>query len=81
MGLKEDLDLKGNNFSNAATAFWIAYLVAEPVNCEFSGCVFDVWTFSDVLGYQPISSRKCRQPNGSEGICALGDSSRPASPP
>lgn len=29
MGMNEDLDLKGNDFSNAATAFFIAYLVAE----------------------------------------------------
>ena len=29
MGLVKDLELKGNDFSNAATAFFIAYLVAE----------------------------------------------------
>lgn len=29
MGLNKDLKLKGNNFSNAATAFFIAYLIAE----------------------------------------------------
>lgn len=29
MGMNEDLGLKGNDFSNAATAFFIAYLVAE----------------------------------------------------
>lgn len=29
MGMSEDLGLKGNDFSNAATAFFIAYLVAE----------------------------------------------------
>jgi hypothetical protein len=29
MGMKEDLQLKGNEFSNVATAFFVAYLVAE----------------------------------------------------
>jgi len=32
MGLQKDLALKGNNFSNAATAFFIAYLIAEVPN-------------------------------------------------
>jgi hypothetical protein len=29
MGMKEDLHLKGNEFTNVATAFFVAYLVAE----------------------------------------------------
>jgi fucose permease len=29
MGMKEDLQLTGNEFSNVATAFFVAYLVAE----------------------------------------------------
>jgi hypothetical protein len=29
MGMKEDLQLQGNEFSNVATAFFVAYLVAE----------------------------------------------------
>lgn len=29
MGMKEDLHLQGNEFSNVATAFFVAYLVAE----------------------------------------------------
>lgn len=29
MGMNGDLDLKGNDFTNAATAFFVAYLVAE----------------------------------------------------
>lgn len=29
MGLPKDLKLKDNDFTNAATAFFIAYLVAE----------------------------------------------------
>ncbi|MCJ1231506.1 hypothetical protein MMC12_008183, partial [Toensbergia leucococca] len=32
MNLPKDLALKGNNFSNAATAFFIAYLIAEVPN-------------------------------------------------
>ncbi|KAI9857528.1 MAG: hypothetical protein M1824_004788 [Vezdaea acicularis] len=32
MGLNKDLKLKGNNFTNAATAFFIAYLIAEIPN-------------------------------------------------
>ncbi|TKA72539.1 hypothetical protein B0A49_04233 [Cryomyces minteri] len=32
MGLNKDLNLKGNDFSNAATAFFIAYLIAEIPN-------------------------------------------------
>ncbi|KAI9843365.1 MAG: hypothetical protein M1838_002654 [Thelocarpon superellum] len=35
MGLNKDLKLKGNDFSNAATAFFIAYLVAEVPNGFF----------------------------------------------
>ena len=29
MGMKEDQQLKGNEFTNVATAFFVAYLVAE----------------------------------------------------
>lgn len=36
MGINKDLKLKGNDFTNAATAFFIAYLVAEAPNGEFS---------------------------------------------
>lgn len=32
MGLNKDLKLRGNNFSNTATAFFIAYLIAEIPN-------------------------------------------------
>ena len=32
MGLNKDLKLKGNNFTNTATAFFIAYLIAEIPN-------------------------------------------------
>ena len=32
MGLNKDLKLRGNDFTNAATAFFIAYLVAEVPN-------------------------------------------------
>ena len=29
MGINEQLHLRGKNFSNAVSAFWIAYLIAE----------------------------------------------------
>lgn len=32
MGLPKDLKLKGNDFTNAATSFFIAYLIAEVPN-------------------------------------------------
>lgn len=32
MGLPKDLKLKGNDFTNAATSFFIAYLIAEIPN-------------------------------------------------
>jgi hypothetical protein len=35
MGLNTDLSLMGNDFSNASTAFFIAYLVAEVPNSRF----------------------------------------------
>jgi hypothetical protein len=34
MGLTPDLKLAGNDFSNASTAFFIAYLIAEVPNGE-----------------------------------------------
>jgi hypothetical protein len=34
MGIGKDLKLKGNDFTNAATAFFIAYLIAEVPNGE-----------------------------------------------
>ena len=35
MGLNKDLKLKGNEFTNAATWFFIAYLIAEVPNGWF----------------------------------------------
>lgn len=32
MGLNEDINLTGNDFTNAATSFFIAYLIAEVPN-------------------------------------------------
>jgi len=32
MGLPKDLKLQGNDFTNAATSFFIAYLIAEIPN-------------------------------------------------
>lgn len=35
MGLNKNLKLEGNDFTNAATAFFIAYLIAEVPNGGF----------------------------------------------
>lgn len=35
MGINKDLKLVGNNFTNVASAFFIAYLVAEVPNGPF----------------------------------------------
>lgn len=35
MGITKDLNLVGNNFSNVASAFFIAYLIAEVPNGRF----------------------------------------------
>ena len=34
MGILEDLNLRGNDFSNIATFFFVAYIVAEIPNSE-----------------------------------------------
>lgn len=35
MGLTKELKLKGNDFTDASSAFWIAVLFAEFFNSEF----------------------------------------------
>lgn len=40
MGITKDLGLVGNNFSNVASAFFIAYLIAEVPNGWFSSTCF-----------------------------------------
>lgn len=41
MGMNKQLGLIGNNFSNAASAFFVAYLIAEIPNgaCESLACL------------------------------------------
>lgn len=41
MGIKKDLGLVGNDFSNVATWFFIAYLIAEVPNGEYYDLSFD----------------------------------------
>lgn len=36
MGISKDLGLVGNNFTNVASSFFIAYLIAEVPNGQFS---------------------------------------------
>lgn len=40
MGINADLHLTGNDFSNASTAFFIAYLIAEVPNGESHLVIF-----------------------------------------
>lgn len=40
MGIKKDLKLVGNEFSNTATWFFIAYLIAEVPNGTFHPAPF-----------------------------------------
>jgi hypothetical protein len=35
MGISKDLKLKGNDFSNVGSAFFIAYLIAEVPNGQY----------------------------------------------
>lgn len=39
MGIKVHLNLKGNEFSNTASWFFIAYLIAEVPNGESIPCI------------------------------------------
>lgn len=41
--MKVDLGLQGNNFSDAASAFFIAYLVAEVPNGVFSSLFVNLY--------------------------------------
>ena len=41
MGMNKQLGLIGNNFSNAASAFYIAYLIAEIPNGACESLTFD----------------------------------------
>lgn len=68
MGMPSDLKLQGNNISNAASAFFVAYLIAEIPN---GACPFNVQLVETELGqsdlsyhWKPISYRKYRLRNG-----------------
>lgn len=70
MGLTKDLHLEGNNFSNASTAFFIAYLIAEVPNgkllCNLA---------SDFINatLQVTFFKKCRPVNGWEPTYSCGE--------
>lgn len=65
MGLKEDLQLKGNDFSNAATAFWIAFLIAQPPNSTLPSRLFVMAPMADVF-YQHTSFKRSQRQDGSD---------------
>jgi len=58
MGLSKDLKLKGNEFSNINTAFFIAFLIAEVANGNHTQFFFQL--HADEIGYilQKIAARK-----------------------
>lgn len=65
MGLKKDLKLTGNEFSNTATWFFIAYLIAEVPNGRCSAPCF---IGGSSLGPNGLQSTVCRNsllPSGS----------------
>ncbi|KAI9776700.1 MAG: hypothetical protein M1839_009427 [Geoglossum umbratile] len=51
MGIGKDLKLKGNDFTNAATAFFIAYLIAEVPN----GVVLQKFPAAKWLGFNVVA--------------------------
>jgi hypothetical protein len=60
MGIKKDLNFKGNDFSNIASAYAIAHLLMQGPNGRYSqdsGCLMLTVT-------QPISFNGFRHPNG-----------------
>lgn len=80
MGIKKDLGLVGNEFSNVATWVFIAYLIAEVPN----GGWFYSSPRQNFLGISPLSLnlqytsyRKYRLPNGSAEMFSSGESRLP----
>jgi len=62
MGLPKDLKLQDNDFTNAATSFFIAYLVAEIPNGKSSILPEDD---SELICLQDTFSTKFRRASGS----------------
>ena len=72
MGLKKDLNLTGNEFSNTATWFFIAYLIAEVPNGK---CLAPCFSSGSSLGPNVMQSTACRNsplPSGSVGMSFSG---------
>lgn len=76
MGIKKDLNLLGNDFSNTATWFFIAYLIAEVPNGLYLPSNFPFYlqnTQPVLIGQsQYIVYKKLLRPNGSEEMCFSG---------
>ena len=82
MGLNKDLKLKGNDFTNAATAFFIAYLISEVPNGKRPFPLLpidDPSLFSDWY-IKPWFFRRFPSQNGSLSILFSGASRPPALP-
>lgn len=80
MGIRKDLGLVGNEFSNVATWVFIAYLIAEVPNGEY----FYSYPLQSILGVsllslslQYTSYRKYHLPNGSAEMFSSGESRLP----
>ena len=83
MGLNKDLKLTGNDFTNAATAFFIAYLIAEVPNGGSLALLQNEATIFFLMqnAGQVTSFRKCHPQNGSPSMSSSGGSQPPALPP
>lgn len=82
MGIKKDLKLAGNEFSNVATWVFIAYLIAEVPNGEWLylpswhllGGLFNTASSSPLSLYcQCIFYRQYPLPNGSVEMFSFGE--------
>ena len=81
MGLNKDLKLKGNNFTNAATAFFIAYLIAEVPNGTFPHPVPARSRIERSIlnqSQKASSSKSFPSQNGSPPMSSSGASQQPA---
>jgi hypothetical protein len=82
MGIRKDLKLVGNDFSNAATWFFIAYLIAEAPLGTFHAsddvCILLISaTFSSNSSAKDSSSQMARSKCLSLGGCCGGRCGHP----
>ena len=70
MGISEDLALTDNDFTNAATSFWIAVVIAELPNSRHHPSP-DAESTTDVH-VQSTSCKECPLGNGLLSACLAG---------